>query len=145
MVVDGSNKLFHKQHTDDQVKSNDLSTELGRAYPLKKPHNSERGGWRGQFDDLMLYAAIIIDPNKGGDGKSITHDGGLFAWGADTLNKLNDCRVAGADNLMAKQVHLALHMIEFTYVLMMSKNKCVACTPFMPFMGWALNLQSNRD
>ena len=51
-VVNRKNKSFKQQHADDLSKSKDLSTELGRTYPLTKPHNSERGGWRGQFGVL---------------------------------------------------------------------------------------------
>ena len=143
--IDGKDKSFKKQYEKDRSNSRDPSSELSRAYPLKKPHNSEKGGWSGIFDDLDLSAAFVIDSGDVGDDDCLTRDGGLFLWGDELRSKLNSAKVGGAETLRSKQKRLALCMIEFTYVLMMSQNGRIAHTPFMPFMGRSLNLQKNRE
>ena len=145
VCIDGKDKSFKKQYEKDRSNSRDPSTELSRAYPFKKPHNSERGGWNGMFDDLDLIAAFVINSDDVGDDDCLTRDGGLFLWGDELRSKLDSAKVGGADTLRSKQKRLALCMIEFTYVLMMSQNDRITHTPFMPFMGRSLNLQKNRD
>ena len=96
-----------------------------------------------------MCAAFVVDPSDRGDNDCLTRVGGVFVWGEgeDLLRKLAACKVGGADSLQDKQSRLALCMIEFTYVLMMSQNGRITHTPFMPFMfmGRAVTLRKNRE
>eukprot|EP00956_Cyclotella_meneghiniana_P036992 scaffold133539_cov70-Cyclotella_meneghiniana.AAC.1 len=92
-----------------------------------------------------MFAAFVVDPSCGGDNDCLTRVGGVFVWGEDLLRKLTACKVGGADSLQDKQRKLALCMIEFTYVLMMSQNGRITHAPFMPFMGRAATLRKNRE
>lgn len=87
----------------------------------------------------------MIDLSDDGDNDCLTRAGGLFVWDEDVLRKLDGCKISGADSLQAKQKRLALCMIEFTYVLMMSQNGRIAHTSFTPFMGRSVTLHKNRD
>eukprot|EP00956_Cyclotella_meneghiniana_P002107 scaffold2388_cov57-Cyclotella_meneghiniana.AAC.3 len=141
--VEGKEKSFLKQYKKDPSNSKDPTTELTRAYPYKKPSNP--GGRRGLFHDLDMCAAFVVDPSNGGDNDCLTRVDGVFVWGEDLLRKLAACKVGRADSLQDKQRRLAICMIEFMYVLMMSQNGRITHAPFMPFMGRAVTLQKNRE
>ena len=84
--VDGKEKSFLKQYEKDLSNSKDPTTELTRAYPNKKPSNP--GGWRGQFRDLDMYAAFVVDPSDRGDNDCLTRVGGVFVWGVGRRRRL---------------------------------------------------------
>ena len=147
-IVYGKDQSFWKRYKDDSSKSKASATEFALAYPSSKPFNPEGGGWKGLFSDLTMHTSIIIEPNDEYDEDDCltqTDGSGLFVWSETTLQKIESARIAGVTTSKEKQTVFALHMLQFTYELMMKRDDCVTSNPFRRFMGGAIALQKSRD
>lgn len=62
-----------------------------------------------------------------------------------TIAKLEGFSISGASTTTAKQLEYVLHMLEYTYLLMVHPNNyCIKSIPFKPFIGRSVTLQKNR-
>jgi hypothetical protein len=145
VVAVHGDQSFSKQYKQHEKDAKKPSTEFSRAYPHSAPSNPTQGGWKAPFGSLVPLAAIAYNPHVEHDCLSERGDGGLFRWSDATINKLESCSVTGANSLEEKQAVFVLHMLQFTYQLMMHQDTCVPIRPFNIFMGRALNLHNGRS
>jgi hypothetical protein len=144
IAVHGDQNNFSNQYKQDEKDSKKPSTAFSRVYPYSAPSNPTQGGWKARFNSLVPLVAIAFNPHA--EHNCISERGnGLFQWSDATINKLQSCSVSGANSLKEKQTVFVLHMLQFTYELMMHQDACVPNRPFNLFMGRALNLHNGRN